>query len=372
MRRGMPLVLVGVGIAVMGAIVQVGACTKSIEDRGISTCGPTADDGNPCTIEVCEGSAVTRETAPPDTNCQVGDTIGKCNNGECQITCAAGQCPALTKCQISECANGTCVISNKPMGPNPDEADAVAGDCLVPGCYGAGKEVEGGVPADQDRPADENCVAYTCEGGLLKTSNVEEGNACTIDTDKLCESSGECVTCIPGTPLGCVAPAYCHEESPGGNRVCSTCDNGEKEPDESDVDCGGLSPCQRCELGKACAVNEDCRPPEGIMSSYCIDNVCCNSACVSKCYTCDLPGFGGMCSPIPPGNFSIKDKTCLCDTNQTCDMQIKSPNGTSCGINSHCASGLCVGGYCKQPANTSCVANEDCGSNSCVGNVCQP
>jgi len=383
MRQGMPWVLLGVGIAAMGAIVQMGACTKSIEDSGESTCGPMANDGNPCTIEVCEGSTVTRENAPPDTNCQVGDISGKCNNGECQVTCAEGQCPALTKCQTSECANGTCVISNKPMGPNPDEADTVAGDCLVPGCDGAGKEVKEGVHVDEDRPADENCVTYTCEGGLLKTSNVEEGEACTIDTAKVCASSGMCVTCIPSTDMGCTAPAVCHEEPPG-SPLCSTCYNGVQDPNESAVDCGGMSDCNRCALGESCTTNKDCIELNMQGAQYCAskDGVCCDGSCLATCESCKFPGFEGMCVYVPPGEFDPPDMTCLCNaSSDDCEMDAtKAKNGDPCEADSGCASGQCVcpisgctvatKGICKQPEKSVCKKAEQC-AGVCVNDACQ-
>jgi hypothetical protein len=37
-----------------------------------------------------------------------------------------------------------------------------------------------------------------------------------------------------------------------------TCTNGSRDPDESDVDCGGSGGCARCDLDRACAADRDC------------------------------------------------------------------------------------------------------------------
>jgi len=36
------------------------------------------------------------------------------------------------------------------------------------------------------------------------------------------------------------------------------CVNMTQDPDESDVDCGGTSPCPRCPQGKKCTIGSDC------------------------------------------------------------------------------------------------------------------
>jgi hypothetical protein len=40
--------------------------------------------------------------------------------------------------------------------------------------------------------------------------------------------------------------------------TCSACDNGSKDSSESDVDCGGSSPCSRCGDGRKCGSISDC------------------------------------------------------------------------------------------------------------------
>jgi hypothetical protein len=212
------------------------------------------------------------------------------------------------------------------------------------------------------------------------TKSVEVGQPCTSGDTIVCDDAQMCVTCIPNTATGCPAPAFCHEEQPGGNLICSTCYNEIKDGDESDVDCGGTSSCNRCELGKICAVNSDCvavgQPP----ASKCApsDNVCCNSSCSGECESCALPGFEGMCLNVPPGELDPHEAMCLCDSNSNCEIN-KTPNGAPCKSDVECASGKCVCplggcipvmGVCKRPNGSVCTMSEQC-AGSCVNNLCE-
>jgi hypothetical protein len=378
MKRSARWVIVGIGIAAMAVASHLGACVSNADKDINGTCGSMVDDGNPCTIEFCEGNITTRENAPPSTPCKIGDAPGTCNSGQCQITCDEGQCPQLTVCQTSECSNGKCVISNLPMGPIPGATDPMPEDCQVPGCDGAGKEEN--VADDMDKPADQDCITYACKGGAVIPTLVEVGNACAFDSSKVCDETQACVTCIPGTPLGCTGSAFCHEEQPDGDRICSTCYNGVADADESDVDCGGPSSCQRCELGKDCNVNTDCGavgdPPLSRCASS--DGVCCTSSCLGDCELCALPGFEGTCLSVPAGEFDPPGTMCLCNSSGNCVIN-KSPNGEPCESNVDCASGECVcplgscvpnNGTCKRPNGSVCTMSEQC-AGSCVNNLCE-
>ena len=48
----------------------------------------------------------------------------------------------------------------------------------------------------------------------------------------------------------------------------NTCNNGKKDGDESDVDCGGPPPCARCKIRKKCRVGFDCE------TGYCEGGKC--------------------------------------------------------------------------------------------------
>lgn len=104
------------------------------------------------------------------------------------------------------------------------------------------------------------------------------------------------------------------------------------------------------ELGKACPSGPACA------SGFCVDGVCCNSACTGTCQTCAATGSSGAagtCSPVAAG----QDPANECDTDVaaclagTCDGAGacgKAPDGTvcrapdgGCDVSESCAAGVC-------------------------------
>ncbi|MBI5390050.1 hypothetical protein HZB02_01035 [Candidatus Woesearchaeota archaeon] len=132
------------------------------------------------------------------------------------------------------------------------------------------------------------------------------------------------------------------------------CDNGIKDNNETDIDCGGS--CGPCDEGKICHLHADC------ISGYCTRK---NTSTVSQCAkaTCDdgvknegevAIDCGGPCS-----------SACL--------------SGETCEYNSDCSSGLCDQGVCvedtcKNTKKDSAEADIDCGgacSQKCaIGDQC--
>ena len=73
-----------------------------------------------------------------------------------------------------------------------------------------------------------------------------------------------------------------------------SCNDGMRNGDETDVDCGGS--CGGCEPGATCEVAGDCN------SGHCVGGVCCDSACEGACETCNNVGGEGQCSPVATGS----------------------------------------------------------------------
>ena len=139
------------------------------------------------------------------------------------------------------------------------------------------------------------------------------------------------------------SPGYCAN---GGLfidkcQVENTCNNDQKDGDETDVDCGG-SRCQPCDLGKQCKAASDCA------SGACSDEWKCTEKTCTKAADC---GEGYVCD----------DKTKLCKVAETCSDGIKNQDETD----------VDCGGSCQACANTkACKQNSDCLSNQCKGEVC--
>lgn len=104
-----------------------------------------------------------------------------------------------------------------------------------------------------------------------------------------------------------------------------TCNNGMKDGNETDIDCGGK--CQGCDIGKGCEVNTDCSR-----------NFCSNSTCTEP--KCDDKMING-----PYGNEET-DMDCGGYCGATCEID------KLCRDNGDCAAGFCnpKEKKCKTPA----------------------
>ncbi len=98
--------------------------------------------------------------------------------------------------------------------------------------------------------------------------------------------------------------------------------------------------------GHACTLGGECD------SGYCVDGVCCESACDGACLSCSATtkggGEDGVCEPTPAG---FVDSACAdegvknCATNGTCDGNgacALYPEGDACGEGAVCTKGVCT------------------------------
>lgn len=102
----------------------------------------------------------------------------------------------------------------------------------------------------------------------------------------------------------------------------SSCADQILSPDETDVDCGGLSSCKRCELGQRCIQDSDCNQTPDALS------------CVSR--TCGVP-------PPTCEDDSISGDETDTDCGGSCK---RCAIGKKCGANTDCVSRHCSGGTC--------------------------
>lgn len=344
-------------------------------------------DTNPCTAESCTDgklSSVPLKDAPCGA-------MGKCNGaGDCVGCTADTDCNGDDVCNERGCdtTTGMCFSMPKPDGTTPDP---MPGDCKMQVC--AAGEIQT-LTDDNDKPNDNNeCTLDACIMGSPSISNQGAGTAC--GNNNACNGSGACVDCANG--VGCGGNETCV-----GN-ACETCGDGKQNNGETDVDCGGPKCGKTCGQGKTCASGGDCQ------SNFCVDGVCCNSACNSGCEACSAAkstGNDGVCSPVDAGKDP--DNECgggdNCNGNGKCSCQDgmkngaetatdcgggtcgKCSNGQPCGNGGDCTSNFCVDGYC---CNNGCAGtcascslsgkegmctlvpagDEDPGLNSCTGNM---
>ncbi len=174
-------------------------------------------------------------------------------------------------------------------------------------------------------------------------------------------------------------------------------------------------------LGTACGCDGDCD------SGFCVDNVCCNSACTETCKSCNTRSAPGICSFVaagdPPRTPSVcpKSDSATCGLDGTCNgngacrsyvsgtvCQAGTCDGASvggirvcdgsgnctpgpaticapfncdaktnscvltCSSDADCAPNVkCVNGSCgKRPAGGLCTAANECASGFCADGVC--
>lgn len=213
------------------------------------------------------------------------------------------QCTSGGDCATGNCVDGFCC--NTPCAGGCERCD-------VPGFEGTCATVPAGT-------AGKGCGSHACSG----FSNVCVG-ICFGEFD--CLDGANCFPftqqCLPAAVAGaCTTPHQCASFScTDGMCDAPSCNDGQKNKYESDVDCGGVN-CAKCGQGRACGRNQDCE------SGSCADGVCCNLPCDGPCSACSMKKgalLDGFCA-------SLEGKTCQ--------------DGWACT-----AAGTCVAGSCVIPA----------------------
>lgn len=121
--------------------------------------------------------------------------------------------------------------------------------------------------ADRACNPDQACVFGQCADAACLPEQPQSCPAveCSVATDCAVLSACAEARCAEGTclydliPDGCGDGEYCAPEAgcvPDPTFAGPTCSDGERNGDESDVDCGGS--CAPCVAGRACAGNADC------------------------------------------------------------------------------------------------------------------
>jgi len=263
---------------------------------------------------------------------------------------------------------------------------AILPSCSSAACADGGE----GCPCDEATPCGEavDCRGWLCDGTCHRIYN-QAGSFCLMET---CAGSDVCLGVCDGagTCIGCLQDADC---GPGrtcepGN-VCSRCDDGIKNGDEKDVDCGGSCPlcpgtcnvdadcpggycweglCARCDDGIKngnefdvdCSMFHDgghcpicygpaCMDDAQCASGACELGTCCKTSC-PVCYDCSQKT--GECFPLGAGVSDTvvggsPDVLCvdnyMCDGKGKCGLRPDEP----CTQDAECAAGQCINGICQ-------------------------
>ena len=336
--------------------------------------------GKPCRVGsiVCTtGAPVCTETdnKPNGTMCGTGMV---CQAGACAACQMGGACTPTNKCHtgmlVCSGAAPSCTDTNANVG-----AGTSCGTDMVCNATGTcGACVQGMDCAVPGKPCRKGTIA--CNTGTpvcIETADQPNGTVC--GTGMVCQA-GTCAACSAGTV--CVPANPCHV----GITVCTptiACtDTGNVLT--NGASCGtdkvcNAGTCVSCAAGASCQPANACRT--GVVScatgspvcsetgnrpngTVCGTNmVCTNGSCATDCPP------NSACTPMNPchtGTLSCATGAPVCT-----DSGSNQPDGTACGMNLVCKTGMCVSctaGQPCQPTNPCKTGQTSCstGSSVCV------
>ncbi|MFL5304164.1 MAG: hypothetical protein ACJ8F1_03075 [Polyangia bacterium] len=304
------------------------ACYQSCDSAAMCQNGGSCDFAS----ESC-GKSQNGQSCTKDSGCISGHCVDKvCCNSACTGACTACNLPGRV---------GTCL----PVDMGKPDPRAICVDQGAPSCGHTG--TCDGVGGCANYTRDTQCLMPSCTGNRLNTAGT-------------CDGLGTCR-----------APNVqnCHPFRCGDGACTKSC--------ESDQDCDDGAICQN----KTCGPKPPGFPCTGAAecaSGFCVDQVCCESACTGTCHSCALPGSPGRCLTVAADNVDprgeCKDNgAAACGTNGKCD-------GTgSCAryaVGTPCESEKCTSGVYTPPstcnATGQCVASDahPCAPYVCNGTQC--
>ncbi len=315
---------------------------------------------------MCFAACETNAQCAPGETCKLDPDTNKKSCGKKLLGAVCGTGP---ECESGHCADGVCCGT---------ACEGACRSCKLVGAVGECKTV----PAGADDPRGECKVSAV--GMCGQTGKCDASGACskyskgTVCLAAKCDGNdgvppSECDgngTCIAGRPVPC-APFIC-----GGNACVTRC--------ESNEQCAGSTSCvnNSCGLlpnGANCAMGSQCS------SSFCIDGVCCNSACGGTCQFCNSATAKGTCTDVAAGVEDPRKKcegkvSSTCETNGKCNgmrgcqlwAQGTECQARSCDVanNREIYAKQCDGdGKCNEVKAPQSCAPFTCGGNACA-NTC--
>ena len=334
----------------------VGGCDYIPAQNGT----PCADDGNPCTLDVCEDGVCKHPAATNGTACDDGNL-----------------CSQSDQCIGGVCVGGDWVVCNvDDPCRDPGTCDPATGTCSA-GVLGEGEACDDRNPCTTNdscrngactgdpkvcQPLDDCHDAGTCDQITGLCSNPQKIDGTPCDDRDLCTQEDKCFggVCTGLDPVVCPVPGQCQED-PVCNPATGTC------------------PVVFVPNGTACDDSVACTK----------NDICTNGTCAGTAYTCSPPTGGGTCTKafcdgeggcgftVNPGKCFING-TCrnanqansknycqICDPSRS-QTEWSNRDGLTCSDNDPCTfNDMCVDGYCT---GTPYVCDNQ--GLSCVTSVC--
>ena len=308
-------------------------------------------DGNACTGDVCTNGTKSNPALSTGTVC---GTNLMCNGqGACVGCVTAANCGTDTFCQTHTCTNGSCGVTNKPVGTALPTADQTPRDCKVFQCDGNGQTQT--VNDDTDKPVDGNqCTKDVCTAGT-PTNPPEDANAtCNMSNGTRCNGTGSCVQCLQ--PTDCSGTdTECHHRACSSTGQCSIVNeaDGKLMTGQTPADCKK----NVCMNGAPAVVNDD--------TDVLVDGNGC---------TMDLCSNGNRSNPpLTAGATCNEDGGTRCNGSTTAPKCVQCLMDSHCGNNSLCrmftcdAAGQCNTNFVPLGTQVGTQVTGDCQKNVCNG-----
>jgi hypothetical protein len=212
----------------------------------------------------------------------------------------------------------------------PDDGGTDAGDT------GAGAAAIGS-DADPEQPT------------LAPPPLADVGVSCTVNAQCTTGSCVDGVCCASAACGGCQSCAV-----PGSLGACSPLAKLTEDPRSSCVGtmaCDGAGHCAEAN-GNTCQSTSDC------LSGFCVDGVCCETACDQQCFACNTAfQLRGMCRPLTGGTDLNAAVSCGGSSSRapgpTPDQAVCLLNdGQPCAMAAECVSGQCSTFYADADGDT--------------------
>jgi hypothetical protein len=213
--------------------------------------------------------------------------------------------------------------------PGADSSITSVGQATSGATLGGATDGADGGHADTERDDDAGDAGAD---GETPDPSCNDGEQNQGETDVDC-GGPNCPPCEAGQ--ACSMDSDCETESCVGS-VCITpsCTDGVHNGSETDVDCGGPT-CNGCTEGKTCGGDSDC------LSQHCPDGTCAAADCLVDA---DCSAFSGQCTV---GSCDDVTKTC---------SALAANEGNTCDDGDLCTTGdTCVAGACSSGAAVDCT-----------------
>jgi MYXO-CTERM domain-containing protein len=415
-KRGTCSAVTGAPVGSRPACAGSGDCAGSCDGELRSACTYPGRD-TPCRAAGCtDGVATIAAVCNGRGACPAADQI-ECPSGVCEgPVCSGDECVIDAHCPDGEyCVAATCQPKLPPGGQCTDDTDCASGYCTdgvccdsaclgqceacdVPGSEGTCSPVPAGEAPHGTRAActsDGSVCGGSCDGVNTEGCSYPVGDVCRPGScddantgsiaivEATCQGNGRCPT---------LAQQAC------GQYAC-TASNGQCDgPCANDPDacaegeyCSAGICVEKRQPGEPCGGANECE------SGFCVDGVCCKTACGAQCEACDVAGSVGTCTPVTgparggrPGcqgsgpcgaacNGSTRDACGFAEAGASCGGAFCSngiaSEGQICDGAGRCTEGeiqVCLSYGCDGTVcDTACQTDADCtGENLCVDGKC--